>query len=111
MSLELDLHPLSSYCHKALIAFYENGISFVAKRVDDPAIYAESKSLWPMARSPLLRDTSRDVTPALFYVNRFFGPFRQSHPRAMAYLDRLMARPSYARALREAEPFMHLSPK
>jgi hypothetical protein len=29
----------------------------------------------------------------------------------MAYLDRLMQRPSYARALKEAEPFMHLLPK
>lgn len=51
------------------------------------------------------------AAPALFYGDRFFGPFRQSHPGAMAYLDRLMARPSYARALREAEPFMHLLPK
>ncbi len=26
-------------------------------------------------------------------------------------LDRLMARPAYARALQEAKPFMHLLPK
>ena len=213
MTLELFLHPLSSYCHKALIAFYENDIPFEPKRVDDPAVYSELKSLWPTARFPVLLDTSRgaiipessiiveylalhypgpvklipddpdralqvrladrffdnylhtpmqkfasdrnrpaderdppgleharalyrtaldrleteiagrawamgdDLTladcaaaPALFYGNRFFGPFRESHPRAMAYLDRLMARPSYARALREAEPYMHMLP-
>lgn len=213
MTLELYLHPLSSYCHKALIAFYENGIPFAPRRVDDPTVYSELKSLWPMARFPVLRDVSRGVTvpessiiieflarnypgpvqlipddpdralqvrladrffdnylhtpmqkfafdrnrpaekrdpygleeakavyrraldrfeseiagrawamgdeftladcaaaPALFYGDRFFGPFRESHPSAMAYLDRLIARPSYARALREAEPYMHLLP-
>ena len=28
MSLTLYLHPLSSYCHKALIALYENATPF-----------------------------------------------------------------------------------
>ena len=28
MSLTLYFHPLSSYCHKALVALYENGVSF-----------------------------------------------------------------------------------
>lgn len=41
MSLELFLHPLASYCHKVLIAFYENDIPFEAKRVDDPTVAAE----------------------------------------------------------------------
>jgi len=214
MRLELYLHPLSSYCHKVLIALYENEVPFEPKLVDDPVVFSELKHLWPMGRFPLLRDASRGVTvpestviieylgrhypgpvkllpddpdralhvrladrffdnflhtpmqkfplesmrpadqrdaygleeakalyrraldrfeseiagrvwamgddftladcaaaPPLFYGNRFFGPFRKSHPRAMAYLDRLTARPSYARALREAEPYMHLLPK
>ena len=51
------------------------------------------------------------AAPAIFYGNRFFGPFRGTHPNALAYLDRLMKRPSYARALEEAKPFMHLLPK
>jgi glutathione S-transferase len=51
------------------------------------------------------------AAPALFYGDRFYGPFRETHPNAMAYLDRLMARPSYARALREAQPYMHRLPK
>ncbi|HZF16846.1 MAG TPA: glutathione S-transferase family protein [Steroidobacteraceae bacterium] len=214
MTLKLYLHPLSSYCHKALIAFYENDIPFEAKRVDDANVAAEFRKLWPIGRFPLLRDDSRDATvpestiiieylalhypgktrlvpddpdaarkvrmrdrffdnylhtcvqkfafdrlrpedkrdaygvdeakamyakaldlvetamagstwvmgdeftmadcaaaPALFYGNRFFGPFRPTHGNAAAYLDRLMARPSYARALKEAEPYMHLLPK
>lgn len=51
------------------------------------------------------------AAPALFYGDWFYGPFRDTHPNAIAYLDRLKARPSYARVLREAEPFMHLLPK
>ncbi|HEY1892640.1 MAG TPA: glutathione S-transferase family protein [Steroidobacteraceae bacterium] len=214
MSLELFLHPLSSYCHKVLIAFYENDIPFQVKRVDDPAVAREWASLWPLKHFPILRDLARgrvvpestiiieylqthfpgrtrlipddpdlawqvrlrdrfcdnylhtqmqkfagdnlrpqgkkdphgvaeagaqftraldllDVemadrtwaigetftmadcaaAPAIFYGDRFFGPFRETHPNALAYLDRLMARPSYARALAEAQPFFHLLPK
>jgi len=215
MSLELFLHPLSSYCHKVLIALYENDTPFEAKRIDDPAVAREFFGhLSPLKRFPLLRDVSRgrivpestiiieylqthyagrsrlipqdpelawqvrlrdrffdnylhtpmqkftadwlrpegkrdpygveearalyvkaldlldaemtgrtwvvgesfsmadcSAAPALFYGNRFFGPFSDTHPNALAYLDRLMARPSYARALEEANPFMHLLPK
>jgi glutathione S-transferase len=214
MSLELFLHPLSSYCHKVLIAFYENDIPFEVKRVDDPAVAREYEALSPLKKFPILRDSKRDrvvpestiiieyldahypgrikliprdpdlawqvrlrdrffdnylhtpmqtfagnhlrpkgkrdpygldeakamfvkalslvdaemahktwatgdtftmadcaAAPAIFFGNRFFGPFRETHPNALAYLDRLMARPSYARALEEAKPFMHLLPK
>ena len=214
MSLELFLHPLSSYCHKVLIAFYENDIPFQVKRVDDPAVAREFEALSPLKKFPVLRDLKRDqvvpestiiieylqthfpgrvklipddpdlawqvrardrfydnylhapmqrfaadhmrpqgkkdpygvdqaradfakalalvdaemaqrtwamgqtftladcaAAPAIFYGNRFYGPFRQTHPNALAYLDRLMARPSYARVLEEAKPFMHLLPK
>ena len=39
MSLTLHFHPLSSYCHKALIALYENDTPFERRIVDlmDPA--------------------------------------------------------------------------
>lgn len=214
MSLELFLHPLSSYCHKVLIAFYENGIPFEVKRVDEPAVAQEWERLWPLKHFPILRDVKRNrvipestiiieylqtyfpgptklipddpdlawqvrlrdrffdnylhgqmqkfagdnlrpqgkkdpygldeakadfrkalglvnaemagrtwaagetftmadcaAAPAIFYGDRFFGPFRATHPHALAYLDRLMARPSYARALEEAKPFFHLLPK
>lgn len=214
MSLELFLHPLSSYCHKVLIALYENDIPFEAKRIDDPAVAREYEKLSPLKRFPILQDVERgrvipestiiieyldahfpgrvrfvptdpdlawqvrlrdrffdnylhtpmqkfaaerlrpegmkdpygleeakvlfmkalglveadmanktwtlgesftladcSAAPALFYGNRFFGPFPDTHPNALAYLDRLLRRPSYARALEEAKPFMHLLPK
>jgi glutathione S-transferase len=213
VKLRLYLHPLSSYCHKALLAFYENGIEF-EPQIIDRSTFAAFKRLWPLGKFPVLRDEERNqlvpessiiieylevhypgpvrliprdpdqarevrfrdrffdnylhtpmqkftadrlrpadhrdpfgleeakavyrtgldflesdirgktwamgddftladcaAAPALFYGNRFYGPFRESHPGAMAYLDRLMGRPSYARALREAQPYMHLLPE
>src|SRR5215471_11113991 len=60
MSLKLYMHPLSSYCHKALIAFYENNIPFEAKLLDDPGVAGELRRIWPIARFPVLCDASRD---------------------------------------------------
>ena len=34
MSLTLHFHPLASYCHKVLIALYENGTPFTPNIVD-----------------------------------------------------------------------------
>jgi glutathione S-transferase len=214
VTLKLYMHPLSSYCHKALIAFYENDIPFETQLLDNATTGGELSKMWPIARFPVLRDETRNRTipestiiieylalhrpgkvklvpddpdlarqvrlcdrfydnylhgpmqkasgdrlrpqdkrdpfgvdeakamyikaldmvesdmanktwamgedftmgdcaaaPALFYGNHFFGPFDQTHKNAMAYLERLKARPSYARALREAEPYMHMLPK
>jgi glutathione S-transferase len=212
MSLKLFLHPLSSYCHKTLIAFYENDVAFEPVVIDQ-SNGAEFRKLWPVGKFPLLQDLARDglipessiiieylalhfpgkvklipddpdrarevrlrdrffdlylhtpmqkivgdrlrppdqrdplgveqaregyrtaldllesdldgkpwvmgdeftmadcaAAPALYFGNRFLGPFHESHPRSMAYLDRLVARPSYARALEGAKPFWHLLP-
>jgi glutathione S-transferase len=64
MSLKLYLHPLSSYCQKALIAFYENDTPFAPIIVDlaNEASSAELKKLWPIGKFPVLRDESRDRT-------------------------------------------------
>jgi glutathione S-transferase len=215
MSLTLYFHPLSSFCHKALIALYENDTPFTPRLVDlrDEADRAAFKAVWPIGKFPVLRDDARDRTvpestiiieylndhypgrtrlvpadadlarqtrladrffdlhihmpmqkimgdrlrpadkkdphgvdearalmrtaigmvdrdmatktwatgdaftladcsaaPALFYAN-MAQPFADSHKHAGAYLQRLMARPSYARALTEAEPYFHMVPK
>ncbi len=214
MSLVLHLHPLSSFCHKALIALYENDTPFEARMVNfgDPDAAAAFRALWPIGKIPVLRDEARDRTvpettviieylalhypgptalipadpdlaiqtrlrdrfydlyvhlpmqkiigdrlrpegakdphgvaqartdlktaydmieqdmasrtwamgeaftladcaasPALFYGDKV-APFRETHPNVAAYLDRLMARPSYARALKEAGPYFHMVP-
>ena len=59
--LELYMHPLASYCWKALLALYETGIPFTPHVIDlaDPAQRAELVVLWPLARFPVLRDHGR----------------------------------------------------
>jgi glutathione S-transferase len=49
------------------------------------------------------------AAPSLFYANKVH-PLSAALPRCRAYLDRLLARPSFARVLREAEPFMAMFP-
>jgi glutathione S-transferase len=214
MSLKLYFHPLASFCHKALIAFYENDIPFEPVVVDlaDETSSAAFRAVWPMAKMPVLRDETRDRTvaeatiiveyldatypgptrflptdpdqawqtrmwdrfydhyiqepmqkivtdrlrpegrndpygveqaqgqlrgayavieremaakpwmmndvftladcaaaPALFYANTVV-PFGKTHRKLIAYLDRLMARPSFARVLEEAQPYFALFP-
>jgi glutathione S-transferase len=215
MSLTLYFHPLSSYCHKVLIALYENDTKFAPHLVDltDEAQRTAFRKLWPIGKFPVLRDDARDHTvpestiiieylaqhypgrtklvpedaeraretrlrdrfydlyvhdpmqkivgdrlrpakkrdpygveeaksrlrtayamideemaqrswamgddytladcaasPALFYANMMV-PIGDAHGNVAAYLERLMARPSYARALEEAKPYLHLVPR
>jgi glutathione S-transferase len=49
------------------------------------------------------------AAPALYYADKVM-PFRSPHKRVGDYFDRLMARPSFARAVKEAEPYLHLFP-
>lgn len=49
------------------------------------------------------------AAPALFYAEQRV-PFGE-RPHLAAYMDRLKARPSYARALKEAEPYFHMIPR
>lgn len=214
MSLQLYLHPLSSYCHKALIALYENDTPFEPIVVDlgDAASRASFQKVWPLAKFPVLRDNARNRTvpessiiieylaqyypgpsqlvpkdpelawqmrlqdrffdlyvhtpmqtivgnklrpqankdplgveqaraqlrqsygmidvaiagktwimgeqftmadcaasPALYYAN-LLEPLEGQHKETANYLARLLARPSYARALKEAEPYFHMFP-
>jgi len=215
MSLTLHFHPLSSFCHKALIALYENGTPFTPNIVNliDEGERAALRKLWPIGKFPVLRDEARGETvpestviieyldqhypgetrfipaggeqmretrlrerffdlylhlpmqkivgdrlrpegkkdphgveesrtmadtalgmigqemaarrwamgdaftiadcaaaPPLFYLDKI-KPLAPKHPSAAAYLERLKQRPSYARVLREAEPYMQFFPK
>jgi glutathione S-transferase len=215
MSLKLYFHPLASFCHKALIALYENDTPFEPVIVDlgNEAGRSAFLKLWPIGKFPVLRDDSRDRTvpestviieylqryypgrtqfipadietawqtrlsdrfydlyvhdpmqkivgdrlrpdgakdphgvehargrletaygmieremasrtwavgdtfsladcaaaPALFYANQV-APIGASHGHVADYLARLKARPSYARVLREAEPYFAMFPK
>jgi len=213
MSLKFYFHPLSSFCHKSLIALYETGTPFEPIIVDLLGDASAFKAIWPIGKIPVLRDGAKDRTvpessiiieylaqhfpgetqlfpadrdlcremrlrdrfydlyvhvpmqkvitdrlrpvgqndsygveearnllrisldmiekdmasnrwamgdqftmadcaaaPALFYADMVV-PFRATHKNVAAYLDRLMARPSYARVLREAQPYFAMIPK
>ena len=213
MSLKLYFHPLSSFCHKVLIALYETGTPFEPRLVDLFSEIDEYKKIWPIGKIPVLRDEAKDRTipetsiiieylaqyfpgktqllptdrdlcrqvrlrdrfydlyvnvpmqkvvtdklrpegkndpfgveeartllqtslsmvdqdmasnrwamgdaftmadcaaaPALFYANVVM-PFQESHKHAAAYLGRLMERPSFARVLKEAQPYFAMMPK
>jgi glutathione S-transferase len=61
---------------------------------------------WAMGDDFTLADCA--AMPALYYANRVAPLGRWNH--LSAYLARLTARPSVARVLREAEPYLHMLP-
>ena len=63
---------------------------------------------WAMGDSFGLADCA--AFPALFYGN-IAEPIGENHKNLYAYLERLKARPSVARVIREAEPYFHMVPK
>ncbi len=81
-ALTLHYHPLSSFCHKALIALYETGAPF------DPLLVnlgdAESRSaflkVWPLGKFPVLEDKDRraiipESTTIIDYLDQHYpGP-------------------------------------
>ncbi|MDP1988884.1 glutathione S-transferase family protein, partial [Phenylobacterium sp.] len=64
MTLEFFAHPFSSYCQKALIAFYENDVPFAYRMLEDPGVGEEFAELWPLKRFPILRADGRVVLEA-----------------------------------------------
>jgi glutathione S-transferase len=80
MSLTLYYHPLSSFCHKVLVALYENDVEFDKRLINfgDPADKAELQAIWPICKFPVLRDRSRkrdlpEATIIIEYLDRFYA--------------------------------------
>lgn len=63
---------------------------------------------WTMGDAFTMADCA--AAPALYYAN-LVAPFGESWPNTAAYLERLMNRPSFARAVKEAAPYRHLLPQ
>ena len=82
MPLKLYYHPLSSYCHKVLIALYENGTPFDTQLVNlgDAKERADFVKLWPIGKFPVIRDEAKGRTipessPIIEYLARYYpGP-------------------------------------
>ncbi|PJZ84243.1 glutathione S-transferase family protein [Leptospira harrisiae] len=78
-NLLLYYHPLASFCHKILIALYENGTAFEPRFVDllEEESSAELFAYWPVGKIPLLRDRLREktipeTTIIIEYLNEFY---------------------------------------
>jgi glutathione S-transferase len=69
---------------------------------------AMAKKTWATGETFTMADCA--AAPSLFYTNRAVTPLAGTFDNVAAYLDRLMKRPSYARALKEAEPFLRYVP-
>jgi glutathione S-transferase len=67
-----------------------------------------STKTWAMGDAFSMADCA--AAPALFYADLVL-PFGDTYPNTAAYLGRLMERPSFARVIREAEPYRALFPK
>jgi glutathione S-transferase len=67
-----------------------------------------STKTWAMGDAFSIADCA--AAPALFYADLVL-PFGDTYPNTAAYLRRLMERPSFARVVREAEPYRALFPR
>lgn len=81
MTITLYAHPLSSYCHKALTAFYENAIPFDYRVVDgSEPVAGMFRRLSPVGKFPILVDGDRTIfeaTAIIEYLHvRHPGPVR-----------------------------------
>lgn len=79
MSLTLYYHPLASFCHKVLIALYENGTAFERRLIDlgNAADRADLQAVFPMCKFPVIRDDARgrtvpESTTIIEYLDRYF---------------------------------------
>jgi glutathione S-transferase len=85
-ALTLYYHPLASFCHKVLIALYENGTPFEPRIVDlaDDSSSAEMLAHWPVGKIPVLRDHRREQTvPETSVIIEYLA---QHHPGAVPLL-------------------------
>jgi glutathione S-transferase len=80
MSLTLYYHPLSSFCHKVLIALYENDVEFERRVIDfgNSAHRAELQAIWPICKFPVIRDHSRkrdlpEATIIIEFLDHFYA--------------------------------------
>ncbi|MET0287475.1 MAG: glutathione S-transferase family protein [Polyangiales bacterium] len=68
--LVLHSHPLASFCHKVLIALYENEIPFEHRIVDlrDQASSAPLREAWAVGKIPVLFDGARAIAETTIIV-------------------------------------------
>jgi glutathione S-transferase len=87
MSLTLYYHPLSSFCHKVLIALYENNVEFERRVIEfvSEADRTDLQAIWPFNKFPVIRDHARqrDVAESsviIEYLDHYFAGERSLIP-------------------------------
>lgn len=86
------------------------GVAGAHARLDTAYAMAEDflrETGWAVGNEFSLADCA--AAPSLFYADKVH-PLTDALPRVRAYLERLSARPSFARVLAEAEPYMAMFP-
>jgi glutathione S-transferase len=80
LSLTLYYHPLSSFCHKVLVALYEIDTSFDRRIIDfgDEKDRAELLAVSPIGKFPVIRDHARkrdvaETTIIIEYLDHHFA--------------------------------------
>jgi glutathione S-transferase len=78
MPLSFFGHPFSSYCQKALVAFYEHGIPFQFRMLtpEDPETGREFVHRWPIRRMPVVVEGAavvREATVIVEYLDQNHG--------------------------------------
>ena len=68
--LILYSHPFSSYCQKAIVAFYEKGLPFTQRMLEDEGAMAELKAVWPFGQFPILKEGERTFAEASIIIER-----------------------------------------
>jgi glutathione S-transferase len=87
MTLILYHHPLASFCHKVLLALYENETRFTSVVVDlaDREASAVFFDYWPIGKIPILRDegagrTVPETSIIIEYLDRHYPGARPLLP-------------------------------
>jgi glutathione S-transferase len=87
VSLTLYYHPLASFCHKVLVALYENDTAFNARIINlgDERDRAELLSVSPLGKFPVIRDHARkrdvaETSIIIEYLDHFFSDERRLIP-------------------------------
>ncbi|MGQ0835653.1 MAG: glutathione S-transferase family protein, partial [Gammaproteobacteria bacterium] len=75
-------HPLASFCHKVLIALYENETPFASHIVDlaDRDASAAFLDLWPVGKIPVLQDGDRAIPETSIIIEYLDQHYAGAHP-------------------------------
>lgn len=68
--LVLYSHPFSSYCQKAIVAFYEKGLPFTQRMLEDEGAMDELRAVWPFGQFPILKEGTRRFAEASIVIER-----------------------------------------